>query len=46
MFVRLHSTGLASVNAVGEQARAEARDETQGVREIARRFTAWLPEAL
>lgn len=45
-FIRMHSSGMASVNAVGDAARAEARDAAAGERDIARRFASWLTQVL
>lgn len=45
-FVRMHATGLASINVLGDAAREEAQNEAVAQREIARRFAAWLGEVL
>ncbi|KDN45088.1 chromatin associated protein KTI12 [Tilletiaria anomala UBC 951] len=45
-FVRAHGTGNASVNVLGDAARAEVNSEEAGELEIAKRFASWLCESL
>jgi protein KTI12 len=46
-FVRMHGSGMASVNALGDAARSEAAQEKgDGESVIAKRFALWLCESL